>query len=305
MKKFLKIVFIMLLNICVLISFCGCNSLNKNKNSISQKVNSEISFLDHEVISMINLLNNINYDKYMVKTIKMDSSSKSEEQGKSGETSSKKEESGGDSEGSNSKQSEGQEQSGQEKSEQEEIFTMSANSIIGDEKQINWEELRSKIESLYSSWPIISIDLQEIDVSTELLNQFEKSMDLVAVAIKENNKDTAIQNLVELYKYLPEFTKSNGNESKKVILECKYNLLICYRYASMQDWEKLNEGISDLKMAFSNIRVDDDDMKGKEINVKNCFVIINGMENLGEIRDESVFFIKYRNLMKEFDNFFV
>ena len=181
---------------------------------------------------------------------------------------------------------------------------MSANSIIGDEKQINWEELRSKIESLYSSWPIISIDLQEIDVSTELLNQFEKSMDLVAVAIKENNKDTAIQNLVELYKYLPEFTKSNGNESKKVILECKYNLLICYRYASMQDWEKLNEGISDLKMAFSNIRVDDDDMKGKEINVENCFVIINGMENLGEIRDESVFFIKYRNLMKEFDNFF-
>ena len=298
MKKIFKIVFIVLLNICILISFCGCKNLNNNKNSINEKVNSEIAFLDHELILMLNLLNNINYEKYKVEENKTKSLSKSSKQGES-ESSSNKEQGAGESKESSSKQSKQQGQGEQEESKQEEFFYMSENNIIGDEKQINWNELKSKIEDLYSAWPVISNDLQELNISNDVLNQFEKSMDLVAVSIKENNKDSTVQNLVELYKYLPEFLKQNGNEGKKLICECKYKLLICYSYVSMQEWEKLSEGVSDLKMAFSNIKTGEDGFKGKEINVKNGTSIINGMGNLSELKDESVFFIKYRNLMKE------
>lgn len=292
MKKILKFLLIIILNISIMITFCGCQNSKNNENGLKEKLNSEIAYLDSELINMINLLNNISFDKYKVEAKEIDDTSKGKED-KQSENNSGQEE----SEQNSSKEKENEKNN----EEKQEYFSMFANNIIGDDKQINWNELKNKIETIYSSWPIISSDLNELNISNELLNQFEKNMDLVVISIKGEDKNSTIENLVELYKFLPDFQKQNEEETKYKILECKYNLLLCYKYANLQDWDRLNENVGNLKMSFSNINGGKDEFKEKEVNIRNCKMIINGMSDISVIKDNSVFFIKYKNLMEEFN----
>ena len=64
MKKILKSVFIFFIIILIL---SGC-SMNSNNVSLNDKVKQELLYLDTEIISLINLLNNISIQNYKIDT---------------------------------------------------------------------------------------------------------------------------------------------------------------------------------------------------------------------------------------------
>lgn len=66
-----------------LILLTGCSLLNKNKTSINDKVSTEIEYIDNELITLANQLNNISYQKYSVKVQKEENDKEGQDTGNS------------------------------------------------------------------------------------------------------------------------------------------------------------------------------------------------------------------------------
>lgn len=285
MKKVL--IFSGFLAICILL-LSGCMNSNKQNKSLEQKANTEISYIDSELISIANELNNINYANYKLDVQEIQIQAAESEDSKSEQGSDKQE-----SEGKNSKES------GKEEEKNGKIFAMKANNILGKESEIDWDNLKSKIETFYSTWNTIERDLKELGVSEELLSEFERNLDFTAIAIKNEDKNQTLEGVINLYKQLPEFLGTYGLDKEKNVLESKYSLLVCYRYADLEDWEQLKNSISDLKMSVSNISGQKSEYKGKEVNISNSTTIVNEMSSSSDLKEKDIFFIKYKNLMQE------
>ena len=273
------IIFILLLS--------GCNNLKNEKENLNQKVNSEVSYIDNELISIVSSLNNIYFDKYKLEIQEVPNKSSSSEN-KTSES---------DGEPSDKSNKENSSESEKEQDATQKQYSIKSNNLLKSESIIDWNELRSRVENLYNVWPTISVDLKEIGVSEEHLKQFEQNLDNIAISTKQENKQMAIDSLIQTYKSLPEFAKEYNSDEK--ILQAKYKLLICYNYAEQEQWEQFQNALTDFKMSFSNFTSANSQNKRKENNIKNAKVIINEMNNSSNIRDKEIFFIKYRNLMKE------
>lgn len=126
-----------------------------------------------------------------------------------------------------------------EKESKKEISSMQANNVLSKNIQINWDEITNKTENLYTTWTAVSLDLQEMGLSQELINEFANKIDIMAKAVQDRNKNDTLESAIDLYSYLPKFVKSDSNSS--YLLDTKYKLLLCYKYADMQDWEAFNK----------------------------------------------------------------
>ena len=101
-------------------------------------------------------------------------------------------------------------------------------------------------------------------------------MDRVAIAIKNENKEETISTVVDLYGFLPAFLQTYNTDSvEKNVIETKYKLLVCYKYADMENWEELDKTVDELKMNFSNIVNRKYEFSGKEVNIRSGEVILN------------------------------
>ena len=289
MKQILKKIYIIIIIILMLFMLTSCTKNNK-QTSLEQKINSEISYLDNKLVFIANKLNNIDYDKYKVDIQEIQSNSSNKEDEKSGE--------GDEKQGSGEKNNqENEKEQGQDSTK---IYTMKPNSILGNEEQIDWDDLKNEAENLYLTWTTILIDLKEIGVSNEQLNVFSSNLDMVAISIKNQDKNAAIDNLIKLYESLPEFSKNNNAEKESKILICKYKLLICYKFANTGDEEQFKKSVEDLKMSFSNVQNMKNEYEGKQHNIKSASVIIDEIaSSVDVLNNKDIFFVKYKNLMQE------
>ena len=72
MKKLFKMIVCSTFLLSTLINLCGCKK-TEDENALKQKINTEISYIDSELVSILNALNNINYSKYKVMTQEVES----------------------------------------------------------------------------------------------------------------------------------------------------------------------------------------------------------------------------------------
>lgn len=289
MKRNIKSFLIISLSITLVLILAGCKNSKNSEDELKQKVNAEISYIDNELLSMVNSLNNIYFDKYKVDEQKVPKKSANSEK----EESSNKEGDESNSKGGSEKES------GQQSSEDssQKISSMKTNNLLKGDTEIDWDDLRNKVENLYDVWTTISVDLKDIGVNDENLSQFEHNMDNVAIAVKQENKQATLENAIQIYKQLAEFVKSYGSDDS--ILQTKYKLLVCYNYANQEQWELFQEALTDLKMSYSNFINKKTEYKGKETNIKNASMIINEINSTIDAKDKEIFFIKYKNLMQE------
>lgn len=290
MNKKIKLIRISVLLLTVVCLLTGCSNSKESQNNLEQKVNAEIAYIDNEVISIVNDLNNIDFTKYKVDIQEVtDKSADSKE--KEQESESGKQEG---SEGSEKEKKETQSENSTQK-----VYSMKSNSLLNNNKEIDWDSLKSRVENLYNAWTTISIDLKEIGVNEENLRKFEQSMDNFAIAVKQEEKEATIDSAIQMYKLFVEFAKDYGSDKERNVLQTKCNLLICYNHADQEQWEQFQEAFTNLKMSYSNLMNKTSEYNGKEVNIKNASVIISEIGNSINMKDKDIFFVKYRNLMKE------
>lgn len=262
-----------------------------------EKIISEIGYFSSEIVAILNDLNNISINNYQMISEKInisqnennsDSSSKS-----SGNESQQSQENNvqNENDGQNSKSNNKKEVN---------ITKMQERSILQtNTEDIDWKSIKNKIELVNSSWNVVMLDLYKANTQNNDIIEFGNLLNKSIVSIKNEDKDSALVDLANLYSYIPKFLKDiSAEKSKQNIEQTKYNILVSYSSATLGDWNTTYTSIAEAESIFLNVLKDTEYSKNKEFKINKIYMLIKELQNSVGNNDKQLYYIKYRNLME-------
>ena len=295
MKKFKIFSYIILILIIGILSY-SIYSLAKEdpKEDNENKILSEIRYVEAEFTDLFNTMNNIETRNYGVE---IDELSK--------ETSKKMEEGSSDSKGqSGSGNSESSDSNFQSSTQDSEKYDLKLNGVLTKKEDINWDIVKSEVESLYTSIPTITMDLYQLEINKEDILNFNKEIDNLVKVVNNEEKEATLQTLSGIYDYIPKFIEPLNNKDiiYKKVIETKSNIFKGYSKLDSNNWSEILVDIQNATNTFSELLSNENIIKTNNMySVNKVYVMLNELQNAVNIEDVSVFLIKYKNLIEEIE----
>lgn len=301
----------LILIIIMLLILSGCANDNTQED-IQTKVIQELDYLDTQIISMLNSLNNISLQNYTVTSEQINtgspsSNNSSEESG--GSSGGSQGSSGGSQESTSGGQEsqsggENQESGGQGQNSSENgnitITQMESQTVLNsDENDIDWTTIKTEIETIDESWGIILLDLASLNINNDDILNFSKTLDDCILSIKDENKEDALVNLAKLYSFVPKYESAiSASNDIQIIKETKSNIINAYSVIEKEDWNTAKTNINQADETFRSITNNIDYIKNNEYKVNKTYVLINELNNSLSYQDKKLFYVKYKNLLE-------
>ena len=296
MKKY--IVTIIILFIIIFLSIGGFfvyanvkKNDSNNMQTLTDKGISEIEYLDSSIISIMNEINNISYSSYRIisEEIKSENSTSS-----SGSSSNSESNSSAKDEKSNSESQENTINNSQ----------MITNSLLNkNNSEVNWTDLNSQLQEIYSSWPTIMMDLTILNVNKDNLLKFNSKLDEIVKHFENKDSKKALISLSELYDLVNIYIKDFSNdENQKAVFDVRARILSAYAYTESEDWVKVSENITKAKEHFAIIANDQVNNINRIDVINKSYILINELEQDSKEKSIKTFLVNYENLMQELHN---
>lgn len=308
MRRFRRISYIVLIAIIAILSFTVYTNVNKeNPNEQKEKTFSEIEYVESKLEDLLNTMNNIDAKNY---TLEVGDLSK-EAIEKSNEESSASQSSGGEggSSSSNSGSSSGGDTSsgdsatGTEDKEDQKKFDMKLSGVLTNSKDINWDYVKNEIELIYTSIPTMTLDWYQLDINKEDILKFNQEFDKLAIVVKNENKEETLSELTKLYEYLPKFLEHATDDNVyKTVANTKTNIFKGYSKLDSGNWDEIGNDIKNATETYTKLLTDTSVQANQQYSVSKGYIMLNELQNAVSSKDESVFLIKYKNLIEEIDN---
>lgn len=298
-----KIIFPILVALTIfVITLSGCSN-NKENEDMKSKIARELDYLDTQIISILNDLNNIALQSYTVTSEEITlgengSSGGSSSGGSSSQSGSSSE---GSSQGSEQKQSSSQGESGSSKQKSKTtIMKMEPKNVLSsDENDIDWNSIKNNIETINEAWAVVILDLSNVNVDNNDILNFSSTLDDCILSIKDEKKADTLTNIAKLYSFIPKFERGiSAENSVQNIKQVKSYIINAYSLAEKDDWIAIGNNISECEKTFKNITNDMEYMKDKEYKVNRTYVLIKELQNSLTYKDKKLFYVKYKNLME-------
>lgn len=313
MKKIQKIAYIILVAIIVVLFYAiYVNASKNNQIDQKQKTLTEIEWIESKIINLCNTMNNISFENYKLEVSKKgeEESKKSnneEESTSGGGSESDSEEANSNKENSDTGDSSGSSSSGSDTniSSKEEVkkFELINQNVLTASDEINWNNVKSEVETLYTSIPSITLDLYQVNLNQDDILGFNKEYDNLTKAVKEENKKDTLTQLVTLYDYIPKFVKNvNEDVVYQVAIQTKAHILKAYSKLEDKDWAGIQSDVQNAIDAFNQLLATTGIDNSKQYSVNKSYVMLNELQNAVQMQEESVFLIKYKNLLEELNN---
>ena len=305
MQKLKGILFIIFVFSTIMICLAGCSTSNINSNENSKnKVVQELEYLDSQIVSIVNKLNNISMENY---TISSEEVSLGEENtnGTSSSQSGNKPSGGSGVSGREQKESGSQSSAGEE-SEKANITStqMEPKTVLdSNENDIDWKSIKSQIETINEAWTVILLDLSSLNIDNNDILNFSSTLDDCIISIKDENKIDSLTNVAKLYSHIPTFEKTTSSESStQNIKQVKSYIINAYSVVEQGDWKTTENNLLEAEKTFKNITNDIEYMKNKEYKINRSYVLIKELQNSLKHKDRKLFYVKYKNLMESINN---
>ena len=307
MKKFKILGFIVLILIILVLSYSIYVLAKENpQENQENKILSEIRYVEAEFTDLFNTMNNIETRNY---GIEIDELSK--------ETAEKMKESESSSSGGGQSSSSGSGSSGTEKSssntssgengetnQDSEKYDLKLNGVLTTTKDINWDIVKSEVENLYTSIPTMTMDLYQLNTNKDEILKFNQEIDNLVTVVNEENKESTLQTLSVIYDYLPKFLESAKGEDViyKKVVETKANIFKGYSKLDSGKWDEISQDIQNGVNTFTELLSNPDVINSNnQYSVNKIYIMLNELQNAVNMRDVSVFLIKYKNLIEEIE----
>lgn len=304
MQKLKSIFFIIFGFTTILICLTGCSTNNTNNENIKNKVVQELEYLDSQIVSIINKLNNISMQNY---TISSEEVSLGEEN-TNGTSSSQSgnEPSGGSGVSGGEQKESGSQSSAGEESEKANITStqMEPKTVLdSNENDIDWKSIKSQIETINEAWTVILLDLSSLNIDNNDILNFSSALDDCIISIKDENKIDSLTNVAKLYSYIPTFERGISSEnSTQNIKQVKSYIINAYSVVEQGDWQTIENNLTEAEKTFKNITNDIEYMENKEYKINRTYILIKELQNSLSHRDRKLFYVKYKNLMESINN---
>ncbi len=310
MKKYKKILYIFLIVVVFILGIFLYTTISKGNNEDEkEKTLAEVEYLEKKIVTLLNELNNIESRNYNLSVSEISKENSSQAgQNSSGQESKISEENENQGESSENSQEEGQESStnsntssGEE--EKNEEYTLKETGVLTNNDAINWEHLKTEVENLYSPVPTITLDLYSLDIAREDVLGFNQELDNLTTAVKSENKENTLGSLSNLYGYIPKFADKVADDvTYKVIIETKNNLFKGYSKLDSKNWVEISNDIKQAIDVYSNRLVNTNTDSNKQYVINKIYIMLNELQNAVSMQDESIFLIKYKNILEEMNN---
>lgn len=275
MKKY--IITIVTLFAIILLSIGGyflySNAKTKESSStttLQAKSMSEINYLSTEIIEMMNGLNNISFSNFEIqnKTIEAESS-------------------------------------GNETASENSIDTSVMqfdNILTSDNNDINWKDLKGRVENMYSTWTTVLIDLTTLNVNRDNLLKYNSLLDDIVLEMEKEDKKQTLIKLADLYQLLAQYVNDVSQDSTvKSIFATKSNVLYAYAMVGNEDWNKVREYVSIAKQEFSNNLTNPVENMANFDSMNKAYILLNELAEDSNREEEKIFYINYRSLIQELE----
>lgn len=275
-----------LVMLCCLFFLVGCT--NNSKPDISNdKVISEVKFLSSTIGKLLNNLNNITLDNYELISDKV--TLNKEDKSNRGESSQQ----------TSSSQSEGEDSESNNK-ENITITDIQYKTMLStDMDQIDWDKINTEIELLNTSWSIIMLDLSSNNIVNTDLVEFSNLLNQATIALEKKDKISSIDNLKNLYSYIPKFLDNISEEKQlKNIEETKYYIYESYENATKENWNDTATSLENAEKNFLNVVNDTDYCRNKEHKINRCYLLIKDLQNAVKNNNIKLYCLKYKNLIQ-------
>lgn len=300
MRKSLKYIIYCIMMFILLFTLTGCSNQNNqnNQDNLKSKVKEEISYLDNNLISTLNIVNNLSYDNYKVssKNIQSNKSDNNEKQNNSTEQESQP---SGDLSQQGGKAESNSQNSGNS-SQTQSIMTMEKNGVLTSrDKKTDWDLLKGLLEALYSSWSTIALDMNGLNINSEDILSFNTFLNDATKSVKDENKKDTMNNLLKLYALLPKYSSSVADDIFTNLLDTKVQVLNAYVLTEDNNWDEINKRLENAINEYGNI------INNVEINTRNSagvsqtYILLKELQRCTSVKDVDIFYINYKNFMQE------
>lgn len=307
MKRYRKIAYIFLILIIIVLSFTVYATVSRDPDKIEkEKRISEFEYLESELVDIFNELNNIQLSNYNVSVNNITSQTKREDEGKSNGEQTQQGGQQSNTSGSNSQNDNSlTNTSNVSETKQQKEYNLKRNAILTNNEDINWNDIKSKIEIVYSSIPTITLDLYKYNINQDDILSFNKEFDNLTVVIKQNNKQNSLTQLSKLYDFMPKFTQSiYEDELRKTIIETKSNVLKAYSKLDTDNWNDISNDTTQAVKSCSKLLTNPNIDQSKQYEISKIYVMINELQNAVQVQDKQIFLIKYKNIIEEINSLF-
>ena len=300
MQKNKTVFFIAFIFTIFLLFFTGCTNKNISNEDTKTKVIEELEYLDSQIVSIANKLNNISMQNYAISSEEV--SLGEENSNGTSSTQSGNEPSGGSgTSGGQQKESSSQSGAGEE-SKKTNITTtqMQPNTVLdSDENEIDWKSIKTQIETINEAWTVVLLDLSSLNIDNNDILNFSTTLDNCIISIKDENKIDSLTNIAKLYSYIPIIENDiSAENSTQNIKQVKSHIINAYSVVEQGDWITVENNILEAEKTFKNITTDIEYIKDKEYKTNRTYVLIKELQNSLSYKDRKLFYVKYKNLME-------
>ena len=311
MKNIRRIAYVMVTTILLILSLAIYTNASKNdEKDQKNKTFSQIKYLEGKIANLLNSMNHIEVRNYSVVTSEMSKAttqktenSENSSGGGGGGSSSQggeKSSAGGTGGGEASDSSQGQTNNQEEKQQK---FEMKATGVLTKKEDINWDIIKNEVENIYTSLPSITMDLYQQNINQENILSFNTQYDKLTSVIKDEKKEEALTELAKTYEYFPKFLRESGQEVLyTTLIETKANIFKGYAKLEAGNWEEITNDIKNAIDVYAKLLTNTEIDEKKQYNISKGYIMLNELQNAVNLKDTTVFLIKYKNLLEEMNN---
>ena len=167
---------------------------------------------------------------------------------------------------------------------------------------IPWDEISYGVETMYTAWPSISIDMQALNVNESDISSFSTTLDGVAQAVKAGDKNSALINLYNLYALLPKYLSYfSSDESKLNIYNTKAYVLSSYVSANSANWEEMNTNVTNAINTLSKNMQTEGISNIEKSTLEKSYVLLEELKRGVSLEDKEIFYMKYKLAMEQLE----
>ena len=298
MKKYAKIAYIALIIFVIMVAFFvyyKVSSKNDTEKEIKNKTLSELRMIENNFLELFNLLNNITFDNYKISYNEIQ-----DENVQNGTSTSSKE----NSESNKQENASNTTVEESDKTSKDKQYEIEETGILTRDTNIDWNEIKSQVEVLYTPIYNTTLDLYKITINQDEVINFNKEYDNLTSAVKSENKEKTLDELSILYDYLPRFIDYCTDEEKqKIVIRTKNDIFKAYSILDREDWNIISQNIANSASELTKLVTSADNQnRGKQYNINKAYILVNELQNAVNLKDKDIFLIKYKNLLEELQN---
>ena len=172
-----------------------------------------------------------------------------------------------------------------------------------DNSDVNWEEIKVDLETAYSSYSTIVLDLYTLGANNDDILMLNQNFDRTIIAIKEKNKSNLLKYLAKMYELLPKYIDAyNSNNPELYIKYTKASVLNGYYYSEIDEWTKVNENLLEAEAYYKNIVNDLSFLENREDKINIAYITLKELQNSVNLKNKEIFLLKYKILIKELES---